>query len=307
MKVSGCDRLNNLFSLSNARNIFQLQEIEVTYCENMIEIIAEEREANIEENEAMNEIEFSHLRSLKHECLSNFIHFCSRMETTLTSVHGGFQPTIDTRAEEKTLLNKKVSKLENLNLRSINPANCSKFLNLMTFVVEGCDNLQCLFSSSMVQSFQQLKMLKITHCEMVEEVIVAEEKLSKMFIDNCPCLKMLSQDSQVQARNGKRGKEEQVELPMLKQLHIFRMASLEKIWHELLPESCAANAIQSTAAEAITQLAFPQVRFLQLTKLPKLRSFYSRIHSSEWPSLKRLQVTACDKLEIFASEYPSLK
>ncbi|XP_022718853.1 disease resistance protein At4g27190-like [Durio zibethinus] len=425
IKVSHCDGLNNLFSLSAARSLFQLQEIEVTDCESITEIISEEREANIEENEAMNEIEFCQLRSLKLGRLSNFVHFCSGEEIPLASEHERTQSSIETRSKERMLFNKKdvFPNLENLNLFSINvekiwyhpfPANCSTIRNLTTLIVAGCGNLKCLLSSSMVQSFVQLKMLQITNCEMVEEVIVAEEEkiskmifpkleslqlydlpkltsfcsetsiefssLSELYIRNCPCLKMfisgfinagMTEGKEAMKNNSEENThteipvlfDERVAFPMLNRLDIYKMASLEKIWHEQLSvdsfcklndfwldsceklvnvfpfsmlerlwkleileiancdsleeifesqrfhahESCAAKATQSTAVELVTKFAFPQVRFLRLTKLPKLKSFYPRMHSTEWPSLKRMQVTACDKVEIFASEYLSLK
>ncbi|XVF30748.1 hypothetical protein REPUB_Repub16aG0085200 [Reevesia pubescens] len=377
IKVSSCDRLNNLFTLSTARKLFQLQEIEVTNCENITEIIAEEREEIIEENEAMNGIEFCQLRSLTLNYLSNFTSFCSREKMPLTSEHGGTQSTIN-MSKEKILFNKKdvFPSLENLTLYSINiekiwhnpfPGNCSTVRNLTTFVVGGCGNLKCLLSSSMVQSLVQLKMLKITNCEMVQEVIVAEEE--KMFISGITTAGMT-----VRKEARKNNSEdihtdipvlfnEKVALPMLKRMQISKMASLEKIWHEQLSvdsfcklndfwldscekllnvfpfsmlerlrrleifeitkcdsleeifesrgssarESYAAKATQSTAVDAITKFAFPQVRFLRLSELPKLNCFYPRIHSAEWPSLKRMHVTKCDKAEIFASEYLSLK
>ncbi|XVF30750.1 hypothetical protein REPUB_Repub16aG0085400 [Reevesia pubescens] len=253
----------------------------------------------------------------------------------------------------------------------------------------------------MVQSLVQLKMLKITNCEMVLEVIVAEEeKESKMIfpkleslwlydlpkltrfcsesliefssLSNCPCLKMfisgITTAGMTVRKEARKNNSEDIHTDILvlfneKRMEISKMASLEKIWHEQLsedsfcklndfwldscekllnvfpfsmlerlrrleifeiakcdsleeifesqgfsaPESCAAKATQLTAVEAITKFAFPQVRFLQLTRLPELKSFYPRIHSAEWPSLKRMLVTKCDKVEIFASEYLSLK
>ncbi|XVF30581.1 hypothetical protein REPUB_Repub16aG0070700 [Reevesia pubescens] len=41
--------------------------------------------------------------------------------------------------------------------------------------MEGCHNLNCLFSSSMVECFVQLKMLNIENCENMEKVIFIEE------------------------------------------------------------------------------------------------------------------------------------
>ncbi|OMO70425.1 Disease resistance protein [Corchorus olitorius] len=426
IKVENCDRLSNLFSLSTARKLFQLQEIKVTDCKNIKEIVAEEKEGIIVDNEAMNRIEFSQLRSLTLECLSNFLHFWSREEMPSTAEPGGSQLTMDTRSEERTLFNKQdvFLNLEHLDLYSINvekiwpkycfPANSYTVQNLTTFTVEGCGSLKFLMPSSMVQSFVQLKTLHISHCEMMEVVIAEEENVSKvmfpkleslwlqnlpkltrfcsessvkfsslseLLINDCSCLKMFvsgfpSAGTMVKKEARKNNLEENsqtdipvlfdekvVALPVLKQLSIHRMASLEKIWHEKLSqdsfcklnvfrlgscdkllnvvpfsmlerlrrletlvigncnsleeifecqglhahESSAAKTTEMNAVEAITKLVFPQVRSLQLTNLPKLKGFYTGVHSTEWPSLQRMEVTSCGQVEIFASEYLSLK
>ncbi|GMI65296.1 hypothetical protein HRI_000198900 [Hibiscus trionum] len=83
-------------------------------------------------------------------------------------------------------------------------------------------------------------------------------------------------------------------LQRLKNLQIVDCASLEEIFE---PES--------TEVEMNTKFVFPKVTYLNLSKLPKLKSFYSGVHTTEWPLLKRMDVYRCDKLEIFASEYLS--
>ncbi|GMI78895.1 hypothetical protein HRI_001558800 [Hibiscus trionum] len=68
-------------------------------------------------------------------------------------------------------------------------------------------------------------------------------------------------------------------------------------------ESHAVTAPQSTAAEtATTKFAFPKLTCLVLDMLPRLRRFYSRMHATEWPSLKRMEVIECPKVEIFAPQ-----
>ncbi|XP_022720075.1 uncharacterized protein LOC111277906 [Durio zibethinus] len=73
--------------------------------------------------------------------------------------------------------------LEDLELSSINiqriwhkkllaTPSCAQYLTCLT--IEGCHNLNCLFSSSMMESFVQLKRLNIENCENVEKVILTE-------------------------------------------------------------------------------------------------------------------------------------
>ncbi|XP_044498593.1 probable disease resistance protein At4g27220 isoform X1 [Mangifera indica] len=54
--------------------------------------------------------------------------------------------------------------------------------------------------------------------------------------------------------------------------------------------------------EATPAFIFPQVTYLKLCDLPELRTFYPGRHTSEWPFLKRLELSGCDKVNIFASE-----
>ncbi len=56
-------------------------------------------------------------------------------------------------------------------------------------------------------------------------------------------------------------------------------------------------------AEASATFVFPKVIFLKLWNLSELRTFYSGLHTSEWPLLKRLEVYGCDKVKIFTSGF----
>ncbi|XP_044479714.1 probable disease resistance protein At4g27220 [Mangifera indica] len=58
--------------------------------------------------------------------------------------------------------------------------------------------------------------------------------------------------------------------------------------------------------EAAASVVFPEVTFLELENLPELATFYPRIHTLEWPKLKRLEMKSCDKFKIFNSEPNSL-
>lgn len=80
-------------------------------------------------------------------------------------------------------------------------------------------------------------------------------------------------------------------LQRLKTLEIVECASLKEIFE---PET--------TETKINTKFLFPQVTYLNLSMLPKLKSFYSRMHTAEWPSLGKMDVYGCDKVEVFARE-----
>ncbi|KAK8589345.1 hypothetical protein V6N12_023745 [Hibiscus sabdariffa] len=94
-------------------------------------------------------------------------------------------------------------------------------------------------------------------------------------------------------------------LKTLNELHIYNCDSLEVI---VEPEETNAGksdiviATRSTVAGTAIKFVFPRVTYLQLYMLPKLRSFYPKVHTTEWPSLQKIQVCGCDKVHIFASE-----
>ncbi|KAK4834452.1 hypothetical protein QYF36_023114 [Acer negundo] len=77
------------------------------------------------------------------------------------------------------------------------------------------------------------------------------------------------------------------------------LPQLEQLWIE---KCCTVEEIFAKGEEVDDAVpGFPQLTFLRLAKLSKLRSFYQRGHISEWPMLKKLQVWNCDKVEISAS------
>ena len=53
--------------------------------------------------------------------------------------------------------------------------------NLTTLIVHQCDSLRFLFSSSMAKCLRQLKILKISNCQIMEEIVGNEENTDDMF------------------------------------------------------------------------------------------------------------------------------
>ena len=72
-------------------------------------------------------------------------------------------------------------------------------------------------------------------------------------------------------------------------------------------EEIVAKDINGVLLETTPTFVFPKLTFLQLYKIPKLRSLYPGTHTSQWPLLEILQVLECHKLNVFAFETPTFE
>ncbi|XP_044486362.1 probable disease resistance protein At4g27220 [Mangifera indica] len=79
IKIENCDRLEYLFASFIAKNLVQLQEIEVTDCMNLQEIFGEENNDHGDEIETNDETKFNQLCSLTLQRLPKFIKIGSDM------------------------------------------------------------------------------------------------------------------------------------------------------------------------------------------------------------------------------------
>ncbi|KAL4378818.1 hypothetical protein GQ457_02G035720 [Hibiscus cannabinus] len=68
-------------------------------------------------------------------------------------------------------------------------------------------------------------------------------------------------------------------------------------------ESHTVTSAELIEIESTTKFVFPKIRELNLQTLPKLKGFYSKLHTTEWPWLEKLQVWECGKIQTFAGEY----
>ncbi|XP_031274893.1 uncharacterized protein LOC116133325 [Pistacia vera] len=78
-----------------------------------------------------------------------------------------------------------------------------------------------------------------------------------------------------------------------KQLRYFYISSCKEL----------KEIIAKEGAEALPTFIFPRVESLILENLEELRTFYPGMHISEWPNLKKLEVSSCDKLQMSTLEY----
>nr|KJB73984.1 hypothetical protein B456_011G265300 [Gossypium raimondii] len=122
--------------------------------------------------------------------------------------------------------------------------------------------------------------------------------LLKTFISKCvpgdePQIGQHVQASNLEVHNSSL-LNEKVVFPSLKKLWIENCDSLEEIIELerlIADESQSTSAAQSIMPETVTtKFVFPKLINLVLYKVPRLKSFYSRMHTTLWPSLKQMSI-----------------
>ncbi|XP_022745650.1 disease resistance protein At4g27190-like [Durio zibethinus] len=232
INVEDCNMLKNLFSFTLARKLGHLQKIRVSDCKNFTELIVEKREEEIGDDDIL---EFSQLRSLRLEDLPSFIGLFNS-EKKLSSSQQGRVQSIDGSSTATALFDRKVvfPCLKELRLDSIiveklwhDQLSVTAFGvgNLTELTVEKCHNLKNLFTSSMVESFVQLKSLYIRNCNEIEEVITVTEGL----LEEERMRKMV--------------------FPKLDNLHLFNLPNLKRF--------CCGNPIEFLSLKELWILGCP--------------------------------------------------
>ncbi|GLT82112.1 hypothetical protein SLE2022_005230 [Rubroshorea leprosula] len=320
IKVKGCEKLKNLFSLSIARVLSQLQEIEVADCKRMVEIINKGRgNDDIDDNGARDEVEFSQLHSLTLQYLPELVSFCT--EDGLASTSHWMVSNKSFSGEElgtsMALFNQKVMlpNLEKLNLSSIKTTKIWKELsamavsiqNLTSITVESCERLKYLLPSSALSSLVQLRQLSISECRVTEEIIFMEEvpreeRMDIILFPNLYSLKIKDVQNLTRFCSGNH-----VEFPSLKLLQIENCPKLETFVHKSLRKDMIKKGeyqipggIQPLFDEKVS---FPSLESVKISNLKSLKILWNnQLAAGSFSELKDLEVESCDDLRtIFPS------
>ncbi|RHN78269.1 putative leucine-rich repeat domain, L domain-containing protein [Medicago truncatula] len=181
IKVKNCVQLKYLFSFTMVKGLSHLCTIEVCDCNSMKEIVFRDNNSSANNDITDEKIEFLQLRSLtlEHlETLDNFFSYylthsrskqkCHALEPNVSA------PFFNSQVAFPILDTLKLSSL--LNLNKVWDDNHQSMCNLTSLIVDNCNGLKYLFSSSFVESFMNLKHLEITNCPMMEEIIAEEDR-----------------------------------------------------------------------------------------------------------------------------------
>ncbi|KAA8517183.1 hypothetical protein F0562_017476 [Nyssa sinensis] len=297
LNVYCCDNLRNVFSLSIVKNLVLLQEVEIKRCPEMEELLAigETTKKNGQEGESDNTIiTFPRLKTLKLVKLPNLKSFCSSR----------FKKEDKQIVKDKDILqaqpffNHKVGfpVLEELhlthcdNVTIVFSANSLQRLqNLGKFGVKNCNQMRVVFDleglnvgKQQVEVQLPLRVLKLTKLPTLNCIwnkdpkgIVSFQRLKTVIIQKCGLLKSLFTSSVARI------------LEQLQLLVIISCTLLEEI------------VAREESGEVTDEIIFPQLKCLILVNLRNLTCFCRANYGFNMPSLRRVELVNCPKMQTF--------
>ncbi|MED6137117.1 hypothetical protein PIB30_061975 [Stylosanthes scabra] len=317
VRVDTCTSLTSLFPKSVAKDLHKLENLELKHCESLVEIIAG-TEATPEET-IRDFIMFLCLTSLTLLDLPRFnCFYCS-----LNCVHLKTLNSHDPQIENQVCFKQVTPKLINLSLgekeaKMIGHEECegSHFCNINVLDMQSfnvklvCDELPYAFlrkascikslevsNSSIkeifcsqrpnldcVQFLSQLKELKLTSLSKLNSIGFEHSLIQESSILNLTQLTISKCDSMIYLFTSATAKS----LTQLKKMNISDCKSMQWI-------------VSNEGEEAIhdDEIVFKQLEELQFECLKSLRRFYNGGFTLSFPSLEKLEVFECDRMETF--------
>ncbi|MED6133983.1 hypothetical protein PIB30_033210 [Stylosanthes scabra] len=318
VRVDACKSLTSLFPKSVAKDLDNLENLELERCESLVEIMAG-IEATPEET--IREIMFPSLTSLTLVDLPRFnCFYCSFHCVHLKTLNGHGDPQIENRVcfkqvtpelinlslgdkeakmigheecEGSHFCNINVLDMQSFNVKLVcdelpyaflQKASCTKTLEVSNSSIKEifCSqrpNLDC------VQQFlSQLKELKLTSLSKLTSIGFEHSWIRESSILNLTQLTISKCDSMIYLFTSATAKS----LTQLKKMKISYCKSMQWI---------VSN--EGEAAIHDDQIVFKQLEELQFECLKSLGRFYNGGFTLSFPSLEKLEVFKCDRMETF--------
>ncbi|XP_027188441.2 uncharacterized protein [Cicer arietinum] len=213
-------------------------------------------------------------------------------------------------------------KLEEINLTKLNmltdiwqfEVGVDSFSSLISVQIEGCEKLVKIFPSHMTGWFGSLDSLKIIDCRSLQVIFEIKDfqqigasrtntNLQLIFVDRLPNLKQIWDRDPEGILSFKNMRI--IEVIDCSKLSYVLPASVAKDLKRLEGVSiCDCFEMEEIVAwndGTQTRLEFPEVTFIKLYLLPKIKRFYKGGHI-ECSKLKQLAVNSCEQLDMFTTE-----
>ncbi|XP_034706629.1 uncharacterized protein LOC117930215 isoform X3 [Vitis riparia] len=296
VEVEDCDGLKFLFSLSVARCLSRLEEIKVTRCESMVEMVSQERKEIRED--AVNVPLFPELRHLTLEDLPKLSNFCFEENPVLpkpasTIVGPSTPPLNQPEIRDGQLL---------LSLGG----------NLRSLVLKNCLSLLKLFPPSLLQNLEELI---VENCGQLEHVFDLEElnvddghvellpKLGELRLIGLPKLRHICNCGSSRNHFPSSMASAPVGNIIFPKLRSIKLESLPNLTSFVSPGYHSLQRLHHADLDTPfpvlfdERVAFPSLAFLQISGLDNMKKiWHNQIPQGSFSKVKMVKVESCGEL-----------
>ncbi|XP_045792994.1 disease resistance protein At4g27190-like [Trifolium pratense] len=297
IKVNNCAQLTYLLSLSMVKSLSNLSEIEVCQCNSMKNIVLRDLPDE--------KVEFPSLRSLTLQHLDTLDNFFSYelMTSSITSA----RPFVSAQVAFPDLT---TLKLSSLNLDKIWNDNQHSMYNLSVLIVENCGELKYLFSSTMVETFVNLKRVEISKCNSMNEIIATEWRndvtiaLNEVPFPKLKTIVLKDMENLKTVWHYQFDTVKTLEVENCEKIVVVFPSSMQKTYHNLemlVVKDCALvelifelSSSENSSIESETQL-----KVINLAQLPKLKKIWSIDPEGilSFHNLQKVDLSKCESME----------
>ncbi|KAG7011007.1 Disease resistance protein, partial [Cucurbita argyrosperma subsp. argyrosperma] len=266
ISIQSCGEIRNLFSISVLKAVSNLQEISVTDCGMMDEIISIETEE---------QSSICSITSLTLEKVDKFTSFCTKLfiqEDPQSTI-----PCFDQRVSFPELKHLSITKGNNLEtLWHSDGLASNSFSKLQTVRIEGCKRLRCMFPSNTSARFNSLERIEVRKCGNLKQLLPSSMlflSLNELSVEKCNG--MMSLFSATVAKG------------------LVNLRSIKV-------RSCRGMRCVVAAGEEQGGVVFGKLKTVELDLLPELGSFYCGKCRIEFPRLECLIIGRCPLMKAFS-------
>ncbi|CAJ2632646.1 unnamed protein product [Trifolium pratense] len=295
IKVKKCAKLTYLLSLSMVKSLSNLSEIEVCQCNSMKNIVLGDLPDE--------KVEFPSLRSLTLQHLDTLDNFFSYELTSSITSTSFFSAQV--AFPDLTTL-----KLSSLNLDKIWNDNQHSMYNLSVLIVENCGQLKYLFSSTMVETFVNLKRVEISKCNLMNEIIATERRndvtiaLNEVPFPKLETIVVKDMENLKTVWHYQFDTVKTLEVENCEKIVVVFPSSMQKTYHNLemlVVKDCALveNIFELSSSENSSIESATQLKVINLAQLPKLIKIWSIDPEGilSFHNLQNLYLNGCKSME----------